>query len=87
MYYLIKTEKIMKRMIIAAALIFAASQIAFAQDDKTKVDPQNVPTAQAPAQEPQKEEAQPAENKEQSEAQPAEQEKAAEQQTEGAKAE
>lgn len=47
-------------MIIAAALVFAASQIAFAQDDKTKVDPQNVPTAQAPAQEQQKEEAQPA---------------------------
>lgn len=75
----------MKRMIIAAALILAASQIAFAQDDKTKVDPQNVPTAQAPEQ--QKEEAQPAENKEQSEAQPAQEEKAAEQQTEGAKAE
>ena len=75
----------MKRMIIAAALIFAASQIAFAQDDKTKVEQQNVPTAQAPEQ--QKEEAQPAENKEQSEAQPAQEEKAAEQQTEGAKAE
>lgn len=78
----------MKRMIIAAALVLAASQIAFAQDDKTKVDPQNVPTAQAPAQERQKEEAQPAENKEQGEAQPAEQEKsAAGQQGEGAKAE
>ncbi len=84
----------MKRMIIAAALVFAASQIAFAQDDKTKVDPQNVPTAQAPAQERQKEEAQPAENKEQGEAQPAEQEKSAAgqekptgQQGEGAKAE
>lgn len=84
----------MKRMIIAAALVFAASQIAFAQDDKTKVDPQNVPTAQAPAQEQQKEEAQPAENKEQGEAQPAEQEKSAAgqekptgQQGEGAKAE
>lgn len=84
----------MKRMIIAAALVFAASQIAFAQDDKTKVDSQNVPTAQAPAQERQKEEAQPAENKEQGEAQPAEQEKSAagqekptEQQGEGAKAE
>ncbi len=84
----------MKRMIIAAALVLAASQIAFAQDDKTKVDPQNVPTAQAPAQERQKEEAQPAENKEQGEAQPAEQEKSAAgqekptgQQGEGAKAE
>lgn len=84
----------MKRMIIAAALVLAASQIAFAQDDKTKVDPQNVPTAQVPAQERQKEEAQPAENKEQGEAQPAEQEKSAAgqekptgQQGEGAKAE
>lgn len=84
----------MKRMIIAAALVLAASQIAFAQDDKTKVDQQNVPTAQAPAQERQKEEAQPAENKEQGEAQPAEQEKSAAgqekptgQQGEGAKAE
>lgn len=84
----------MKRMIIAAALVLAASQIAFAQDDKTKVDPQNVPTAQAPAQERQKEEAQPAENKEQGEAQPAEQEKSAAgqekptgQQGEGVKAE
>lgn len=84
----------MKRMIIAAALVLAASQIAFAQDDKTKVDPQNVPTAQAPAQERQKEEAQPAENKEQGEAQPAEQEKSdagqekpTGQQGEGAKAE
>lgn len=84
----------MKRMVIAAALVLAASQIAFAQDDKTKVDPQNVPTAQAPAQERQKEEAQPAENKEQGEAQPAEQEKSAAgqekptgQQGEGAKAE
>ena len=84
----------MKRLIIAAALVFAASQIAFAQDDKTKVDPQNVPTAQAPAQERQKEEAQPAENKEQGESQPAEQEKSAAgqekptgQQGEGAKAE
>lgn len=84
----------MKRMIIAAALVLAASQIAFAQDDKTKVDPQNVPTAQAPAQERQKEETQPAENKEQGEAQPAEQEKSAAgqekptgQQGEGAKAE
>ena len=81
-------------MIIAAALVFAASQIAFAQDDKTKVDPQNVPTAQAPVQERQKEETQPAENKEQGEAQPAEQEKSAAgqekptgQQGEGAKAE
>lgn len=84
----------MKRMIIAAALVLAASQIAFAQDDKTKVDPQNVPTAQAPAQERQKEEVQPAENKAQGEAQPAEQEKSAAgqekptgQQSEGAKAE
>lgn len=77
----------MKRMIIAASLVLAASQIAFAQDDKTKVDPQNVPTAQAPAQERQKEEAQPAENKAQGEAQPAEQEKPVEQQGEGAKAE
>lgn len=76
-------------MIIAAILVFAASQIAFAQDDKTKVEPQNVPTVQTPAEEPQKEEARPAENenKEQSEAQPTGQEPAAEQKTESAKAE
>ena len=56
----------MKRMIIAAALIFAASQIAIAQDDKTKVDAKEVATVQAPAQEAEKAE-QPAENKENTE--------------------
>ncbi len=77
----------MKRMIIAAIFVFAASQIAFAQDDKSKVEPQNVPTVQTPAEEPKKEEVCPAENKEQSEAKPTEQEPAAEQKTEDAKAE
>lgn len=79
----------MKRMIIAATLVFAASQIAFAQDDKSKVEPQNVPTVQTPAEEPQKqkEEACPTEKKEQSEAKPTVQEPAAEQKTEDAKAE
>jgi len=56
----------MKRMIIAAVLIFAASQIAIAQDDKNKVDAKEVATVQAPAQEAEKAE-QPAENKENTE--------------------
>lgn len=78
----------MKRIIIAATMIFAASQIAFAQDDKTKVEQQNIPIEQASDQDRQKEEAKPAESenkdRQQSESQPAEQEKAAGQQNEGA---
>lgn len=78
----------MKRMIIAAAFVFAASQIAIAQDDKSKVDAKEVATVQAPAQEEATAE-QAAENKEEATAEQTteQQENAADAKNDEAKAE